>query len=40
LKKKPERKTPLARPRNRWEDNIKLGLEEIGPECVDFIDMV
>jgi hypothetical protein len=27
---KPERKRPLGRPRHRWEDNIKMDLEEIG----------
>jgi hypothetical protein len=26
---KPEGKSPLGRPRRRWEDNIKLGLKEI-----------
>ena len=24
---KPERKRPLGRPRNRWEDNIKMDLQ-------------
>src|SRR5215469_4832864 len=27
---KPEGKRPLWRPRRRWEDNIKMGLEEVG----------
>ena len=27
---KPEGKRPLGRPRCRWEDNIKMGLREIG----------
>jgi hypothetical protein len=27
---KPEGKTPLGRPRHRWEDNIKLNLQEVG----------
>ena len=27
---KPERKRPLGRPRRRWEDNIKMDLEEVG----------
>jgi hypothetical protein len=27
---KPERKRPLARPRCRWEDNIKMDLQEVG----------
>jgi hypothetical protein len=27
---RPEGKSPLGRYRHRWEDNIKLGLEEVG----------
>ena len=27
---KPEGKRPLGRPRRRWEDNIKMGLQEVG----------
>ena len=27
---KPEGKTPLGRPRRRWEDNIKMDLWEVG----------
>ena len=27
---KPEGKRPLGRPRHRWEDNIKMDLEEVG----------
>ena len=27
---KPEGKRPLGRPRCRWEDNIKMDLEEVG----------
>jgi hypothetical protein len=27
---KPERKRPLGRPRRRWEDNIKINLQEVG----------
>ena len=27
---KPTGKTPLGRPRRRWEDNIRIFLEEIG----------
>ena len=27
---KPEGKRPLARPRRRWEDNIKIDLQEVG----------
>jgi hypothetical protein len=32
---KPARKRPLARPRRRWEDNIKMDLSEIEWEGVD-----
>ena len=27
---KPEGKRPLGRPRRRWEDNIKMGVREVG----------
>jgi hypothetical protein len=27
---KPEGKRPLGRPRRRWEDNIKIDVQEIG----------
>jgi len=27
---KPEEKSPLGRPRLRWEDNIKMDLQEVG----------
>jgi hypothetical protein len=27
---RPEGKRPLGRPRRRWEDNIKMDLEDIG----------
>jgi len=27
---KPEGKRPLGRPKRRWEDNIKTGLQEVG----------
>ena len=27
---KPERKRPLGRPRHRWDDNIKMDLQEVG----------
>ena len=27
---KHERKRPLGRPRRRWEDNIKMDLQEVG----------
>ena len=27
---KPEGKRPIGRPRRRWEDNIKMDLQEVG----------
>jgi hypothetical protein len=30
---------PLGRPSRRWEDNIKIDLQEVGWEGVDWIDM-
>jgi hypothetical protein len=35
--RKPEQKTPLARLRQRWKDNIKMGSEETGCENVEWI---
>ena len=32
---KPEGKRPLGRPRSRWEDNIKMDLQEVGCEDMD-----
>jgi hypothetical protein len=37
---KPEVKRPLARPRRRLVDNIKMDIREIGWDGVDWIDMV
>jgi hypothetical protein len=34
---KPEGKRPLARPRRRWEDNVRKYLEEIDCEDMDWI---
>jgi hypothetical protein len=34
---KPEGKRPLGRPRRRWEDNIRMDLQEVGCGCVDWI---
>jgi len=34
---KPEGKRPLGRPRHRREDNIKMGLEEVGCGVMDWI---
>ena len=30
LVEKPEGKRPFGRPRRRWEDNIKMDLQEVG----------
>jgi len=32
---KPEGKRPLGKSRRRWEDNIKMGLQESGGGCGD-----
>jgi hypothetical protein len=34
---KPEVKRQLGRPRCRWEDNIRMNLQEVGFECEDWI---
>ena len=36
---KPEDERPLRRPRRRWEDNIKMDLQEVGWENMDSIDL-
>jgi hypothetical protein len=36
---RPEGRRPLGRPRCRWEDNIKIDLQDVGSEGVDWIDM-
>jgi hypothetical protein len=36
---KPEGKTPLGRPRRRWEDNIKMDLQEVGCGGMAWIEM-
>jgi hypothetical protein len=35
----PEGRKPLGRPRCRWEDNIKMDLQEVGWGGMDWIDM-
>ena len=35
---KPTGKRPLWRPRHRWEDNIRMDLEEIGINAGNWID--
>jgi hypothetical protein len=39
LVRKPEGKTPLGRPRRRWEGNIKMDLREVGWDRMDWIDL-
>ena len=36
---KPEGKRPLGKPRSRWEDNIKMGLQEVGRGCRDWMEL-
>ena len=37
---KPEGKRPLGKPRRRWEDNIKMDLQEVGGDCGDWMELV
>ena len=37
---KPEGKRPLGRPRRRWENNIKMDLQEVECEGMDWIELV
>ena len=36
---KPEGKRPLGRPRHRWDDNIKMDLQELGGGCGDWVEL-
>ena len=36
---KPEGKRPLGRSRRRWEDNIKMDLQEVGRGCGDWMEL-
>ena len=36
---KPERKRPLGWPRRRWEDNIKMDVQEVGKWGKDWIEL-
>jgi len=36
---KPEGKKPLGRPKCKWDDNIKMDLQELGCGGVDCIDL-
>jgi len=37
---KPEEKRPLWRPRRRWEDNIKMDLQEVECKSTELIELV
>jgi len=37
LEGKSEGKKPLGRPRRRWEDNIRMDLQEVGCGYMDWI---
>jgi hypothetical protein len=37
---KPEGRRPLGRPRRRWEDNIKMDLQEVERDAMYWIDLV
>ena len=34
-----EGKRPFGRSRHRWEDNIKVNIQEVGCEGIDWIDL-
>ena len=36
---KPEGRKPLGRPRRRWEDNIKMDLQEVGCGGMGWIEL-
>jgi hypothetical protein len=36
---RPEGRRPLGRPRRRWEDNIKMDIQEVRWVDLDWIDM-
>ena len=36
---KPDGKRPLGRPRRRWEDNIKMDLQEVVGSCGDWMEL-
>jgi hypothetical protein len=37
---KPEGKRPLGKPRGRWEDNIRMDLQEVGCGGIDWLGLV
>ena len=36
---KPEGERPLGRPGRRWEDNIKMDLQDVGGGCGDWMEL-
>jgi hypothetical protein len=36
---KPEGKRPMGRPRRRWEDNIKMDIQEVGGSYGDWMEL-
>ena len=36
---KPEGKKPLGRPRRRWDENIRMDLQEVGCRVIDWIEL-
>jgi hypothetical protein len=36
---KPEGKKPFGRPRRRWEDNMKMDVQEVGRVCGDWMEL-
>ena len=36
---RPEGRRPLGRPRHRWENVIKMDLQEVGFGCMDWIEL-
>jgi hypothetical protein len=36
---KTEGKRPFGRPRRRWEDNIKMDIQEVGCGSLDWIEL-
>jgi hypothetical protein len=39
LVRKPEEKMQIGRPRRRWDDNIKIDLQEVGCGGMDWIEL-
>ena len=39
LLRKPEKNRPLGRPKRRWEDNIKMDLQEVGGGGGDWMEL-